>query len=233
MPKAGGDWTEKVLHSFNLNGTDGYDPIAGLIFDAAGNLYGTTLEGGAHDSGTVFELTIKSGGDWTEKILYNFNGSNEGLEPLAGLIFDAAGNLYGTTNAGGAYGFGTVFELTPKAGGGWTEKVLHSFNDSGKDGFYPWTGLIFDAARNLYGTTAFGGSGSCNDNGIAGCGTVFELTPKAGGSWTEKILHSFDNNGKDGNYPAATLIFGSAGSVYGTTEGGGAYGFGTVFKITH
>ena len=143
---------EKVLHSFNNNGTDGLSPDAGLIFDAAGNLYGTTYAGGTYNYGTVFELTPAAGGGWTEKVLHSFSNGTDGGYPVAGLIFDAAGNLYGTTYRGGTYGCGTVFELTPAAGGSWTEKVLYSFGN-GTDGAYPDAGLIFDAAGNLYGTT--------------------------------------------------------------------------------
>jgi uncharacterized repeat protein (TIGR03803 family) len=159
-------WYEKVLHSFN--GGDGANPAAGLIFDAAGNLYGTTTGGGTSGYGTVFELTPMGGGGWTETILYSFGNGTDGAIPYAGLIFDAAGNLYGTTFGGGPYGgAGTVFELTPTAGGGWTETVLHSFN--GGDGANPVAGLIFDAAGNLYGTTTGGGT--------YGGGTAFELSP--------------------------------------------------------
>jgi uncharacterized repeat protein (TIGR03803 family) len=128
-PATTGIWTARALHSFNFNGTDGANPYAGLIFDAAGNLYGTTEEGGNIGWGTVFELTPARGGNWTEEVLYNFSGSPDAGYSTAGLIFDAAGNLYGTTQDGGTYclpsdGCGTVFELSPTAGGGWTETVL-------------------------------------------------------------------------------------------------------------
>jgi uncharacterized repeat protein (TIGR03803 family) len=228
-PKAGGGWAEKILHSFTNQGKDGYQPYADLVFDASGNLYGTTSAGGAYGSGAVFELTPKAGGGWTEKILHNFaDNGKDGYPSYADLVFDASGNLYGTTSAGGAYGFGAVFELTPKAGGGWTEKILHNFN--GKDGDGPIAGLIFDAAGNLYGTTVGGGgiSSECK----FGCGTVFELTPKAGGGWTEKILHSFNPSGMGGAFPFGSLIFDASGNLLGTTYGGGAYGYGTVFEIT-
>ena len=220
-PKAGGGWTEKVLYSFS--GNNGAKPHAGLIFDASGNLYGTTLFGGAHGRGTVFELTPTAGGGWTETLLYSFDGKN-GKSPHAGLIFDASGNLYGTTYHGGKYDEGTVFELTPTAGGGWTEKVLHSFN--GNNGAYPWAGLIFDAAGNLYGTTSAGGA-------YLYYGTVFELTPKAGGGWTEKVLHSF-NDTFDGIWPYAGLIFDASGNLYGTTAyGDGGPDGGAVFELAH
>jgi len=224
MPKAGGGWTETVLHNFKNNGRDGEGPYAGLIFDAAGNLYGTTASGGNYGVGTVFELTPKAGGGWTEKVLHNFeNSGKKGNTPYAGLIFDAAGNLYGTTVSGGYYGVGTVFELTPQAGGGWTETVLHNFKNNTEQGNTLYGGLIFDGAGNLYGTTVNGG--------YYGVGTVFKLTPKAGGGWTETVLHNFDDNGTDGYSPYASLIFDAAGNLYGaTTEGGN--GYGTVFELT-
>jgi uncharacterized repeat protein (TIGR03803 family) len=231
--------TEEVVHKFT--GKDGAAPRGGVIWDAAGNLYGTTEDGGnascQYGCGTVFELTPKAGGGWTEKVLYRFTHSQkDGHYPEAGLVFDSSGNLYGTTGNGGGgtcqSGCGTVFELTPDAGGGWTEKVLHRFSNNGKDGYWPRANLIGDASGNLYGTTTGGGSQSCTD----GCGTVFELTPKAGGGWTEKVLHRFSNNGKDGYYCYGSLIFDSSGSLYGTTAGGGnttcQYGCGTVFKLT-
>jgi uncharacterized repeat protein (TIGR03803 family) len=222
---------------YNFTGADGAGPQAGLVRDKAGNLYGTTFGGGAHSWGTVFELTPKAGGGWSEKVLHSFNlNGKDGFNPTASLVLDAAGNLYGTTLEGGnfssecEYGCGTVFELTPKAGGGWSEKVLHSFNS--RDGLAPWgAGVILDAAGNLYGTTIYGGSGTCFNEPDVGCGTVFELTPKAGGGWSEKVLYSFKNNSKDGNYPQASLIFDAAGNLYGTTVGGGATNYGTVFEL--
>jgi uncharacterized repeat protein (TIGR03803 family) len=217
-PAAGGGWTERVLYSF---GADGIWPYAGLIFDAAGNLYGTTSFGGTVGWGTVFELTPAAGGGWTEQVLHNFLGYSDGETPYAGLIIDAVGNLYGTTSSGGTYGMGTVFELSPTAGGGWTEQVLHTFNFT--DGNAPYAGLIFDVAGNLYGTT--GGGSSYGD------GTVFELTPTAGGGWTEKVVHSF-GNGTDGIFPRADLIMDAAGNLYGTTNYGGTNNYGTAFEFT-
>jgi uncharacterized repeat protein (TIGR03803 family) len=224
-PKEGGGWTEKTLHDFGT-GVDGALPVAGLIFDASGNLYGTTSQGGDYyNSGTVFELTPKEGGGWTEKKLHNFGiDGRDAATPNAGLIFDAAGNLYGTTASGGDYDAGTVFELTPKEGGGWTEKKLHNFGIGGRDGTTPNAGLMFDAAGNLYGTTYGGGD--------YGGGTVFELTPDGHGAWTEKKLHNFGIDGRDGINPYAGLIFDASGNLYGTTKNGGDYGVGTVFEIT-
>ena len=219
-PSAGGTWTEQVLLSFD--GTDGADPLANLIFDAAGNLYGTTYAGGSYGLGTVFELTPSMGGGWTEKVLHNFGQGSDGSQPAGGLIFDAAGRLYGTTYFGGSNGYGTVFQLIPSAGGDWTEKVLHSF--SGTDGSNPVYGsLTFDAAGNLYGTTYAGGS--------YGVGAVFELTPSMGGGWSEKVLHNF-GQGSDGSQPVGGLIFDAAGRLYGTTQVGGSFYHGTVFELT-
>jgi uncharacterized repeat protein (TIGR03803 family) len=159
MPQSGGTWAEKILHSFNFDGRDGIFPIAGLIFGASGNIYGTTTEGGTYnpDAGTVFELTPKPGG-WTEKVVHSFGSGKDGFDPFGGLITDAAGNLYGTTATDGGLGYGTVFELSPRSGGGWTEKVLHRF--TGYDGASPGAALIFDTAGDLYGTTFQGGSGA-------------------------------------------------------------------------
>jgi uncharacterized repeat protein (TIGR03803 family) len=212
---------EKQLYGFGINSTDATYPYAGLTFDTAGNLYGTTLYGGANNDGTVFEL-VKAGGHWTEKILHSFGSGEDGFLPQAGLTFDTAGNLYGTTYEGGAHKVGTVFELTRQSGGTWKENVLHSFNADGADGTNPLAGLIFDTAGNLYGTTYAGGTFAS--------GTVFELTPKAGGGWTEKVLHSF-GNGKDGIAPYAGLIVDTAGNLYGTTALGGPFGSGTVFEL--
>jgi uncharacterized repeat protein (TIGR03803 family) len=220
-----GSWEEKVLHSFPASPTDGEDPYAGVIIDAAGNLYGTTQQGGAYGYGTVFELIPTSGGAWAEKLLHSFkDDGTDGENPFAGLVLDAAGNLYGTTAGGGTYNnSGTVFELTPAGDGSWTETVLHDFNNNGMDGFSPEASLTFDRAGNLYGTTQHGGA---YDEG-----TVFELTPTNGGSWTETVLHSFAGSPDDGANPMAGLVFDASGILYGTTNSGGTYTSGTVFEI--
>ena len=217
-PNQDGSWTESVLHSFNHS--DGHWPLAGLIFDGAGNLYGTTEQGGAHNLGTVFRLAPNADGSWTESVLHSFNG-NDGYVITAGLIFDGAGNLYGTTANGGSSGHGTVFKLTPSADGSWTESVLHSFN--GNDGYVITAGLIFDGAGNLYGTTEQGGSG-CHPSG---CGVVFKLAPNSDGSWTESVLHRF--GATPAEYPSAGLIFDGAGNLYGTAESGTG---GAAFKLS-
>ncbi len=211
---------EKVLYSFG-SGNDANGPVAGLIFDAAGNLYGTTQYGGSQDEGAVFQLAPASGGKWTESVIYSFTGKSDGMNPLGGLIFDSAGNLYGTTSRG-ASGSGTIFTLIPGAGGKWKLKVLHKFK--GTTGGVPSAGLVFDPAGNLYGTTAEGGAHES--------GTVFQLAPGTNGKWTFKSLHSFNPNGHDGTDPLAGLTLDAAGNLYGTTYAGGANADGVVFELT-
>jgi uncharacterized repeat protein (TIGR03803 family) len=213
---------EKVLHSFNSTSKIGTNPDSPLIFDSAGNLYGTTGLGGAYNGGSLFELTPVAGGRWTIKVLHEFGNGTDGKTPYGNLIFDAAGNLYGVTAFGGPSSGGTAFELSPQAGGTWRETILHSFNSSTTDGNSPTGGLVFDVSGNLYGTTNGGGA----DN----TGTVFALSPAGGGTWTETILHSFGNNSTpDGQQPyLVQLVIDAAGNLYGTTEYGGAYKNGTV-----
>ena len=226
---SGGSGSETALYSF-AGGADPKFPYAGLVFDKAGNLYGTTQFGGTNNQGTVFEVTRNSDGTWTEIVLYSFTGSADGAQPSAGLIFDPAGNLYGTTNFGGSgncsLGCGTVFKLTP-ASGGWTETVLYTFT-GGTDGREPYARLLFDAPGNLYGTTLLGGNiGTvCS----SGCGTVFKLTPASGG-WTESVLYAFAG-GTDGASPYDPLAFDPAGNLYGTAYAAGAYGSGVNFKLS-
>jgi uncharacterized repeat protein (TIGR03803 family) len=227
-PNADGGWTESVLYSFT-GGKDGWNPEASLIFDSGGSLYGTTIGGGGGSgNGTVFKLMPNPDGSWTESVLHSFQGK-DGELPDAGVIFDSGGSLYGATTGGGAFGIGTVFKLTPNPDGSWTESVLHSFQ-GGRDGSYPNFGsLLFDATGNLYGATTSGGKGSCTDF-LSGCGTIFELTPKPDGTWTEQILHRF-SGGNDGSGPEATLIFDKSGNLYGTTTFGGTHGIGNVFEL--
>lgn len=198
---------EKVLWNFcpEYGCKDGEAPWGGgVIFDAAGNLYGVTYQGGDNARGVVFELIPGGGGKWAEKVLHSFTGQ-DGYGPFGRLIFDAAGNLYGTTVAGGSYSDGVAFQLTPGAGGKWTEKVLHNFGFSkGDEGFNPWAGLALDAAGNLYGTTSSGGAyeESCGEDA---CGVVFQLKRGSNGEWSEKVLHSFKHDGKDGTTPSSAL----------------------------
>ena len=215
-------WLETVLYRFT-GGGDGGNPVLGnLIFDQAGNMYGTTNYGGASGNGAVYKLS-RSGGGWTESVIYSFAGGNDGAFPFAGLLFDSAGNLYGTTVNGGGTGCtngcGTIYELSP-SGSGWTENVLYRFQ-GGNDGFYADGGLIFDQAGNLYGGTYNGGSG--------GGGTVYELSP-SGGGWTLNVLYSFVGTRWG---LADRLTFDAAGNLYGTTQYGGANGDGNVFKLTN
>ncbi len=236
-PVGGGGWTETVLHSFNNNGTDGYFPNSGLAFDAAGNLYGTTsneTQGYCEpvvNCGTLFELSPVAGGGWTETIVSTFDGSAaDGYGPVGGVVVDAAGNLYGVTEVGGSnencyfYTYcGMVYEFSPAAGGKWTEKILHAFSGNNEDGENPGAGLVLDGQGNLYGTTTLGGTGY---------GTVFELTPGANGKWTEKMLHRFVNNGRDGAGPSTALTLDASGNFYGITAAGGSFGGGTAFELT-
>jgi uncharacterized repeat protein (TIGR03803 family) len=247
-PNSDGTWTEAVLHSFS--GPDGYWPQA-LLLDAAGNLYGTTQYGGdpsitcewgySYGCGTVFKLAHNTDGSWTESVLSFFTGSSgdssDGWDLLGGLFKDASGNIYGTTALGGstrnefaAIGQGEIFKLVPNPDGSWTRTTVHVFDMT--DGFYPWgTRLIADAAGNLYGTTSYGGIPGCNPHG-EGCGTVFELTPDADGSWTEKVLHKFEPTGHGLANPSCWLVFDAAGNLYGTTVYGGNFGNGSVFELT-
>ncbi len=228
-PAARAQPTLKTLYSFT-GGQDGSEPYAGLVFDKAGNLYGTTYLGGAYGYGVVFELTKGSARTWKEKVLHHFTNGNDGGLPVARVIFDQGGNLYGTTEQGGARGQGVVFKLTPNADGSWKEKVLHDFSGN-QDGGVPLSALIFDQTGNLYGTTYYGGDLNCYGNVEAGCGIVFKLTPNVAGSWKERVLHSFA--GPDGELPAGDLIFDQSGSLYGTTvQGGSGSDGGVVFKLT-
>jgi len=217
MMHSGSGWTEQPIYDFS--GPDGADPYSGVIFDSAGNLYGTTTAGGANGFGAVYELS-PSGSGWTERVLYSFTGGNDGSLPTAGLIFDQAGNLYGSTNVGGASGGGTVFELTPSGGGNWTYHLIYGF--SGVTNCGPWGALAFDANGGLVGTTL------CD--GAHGAGNVFRLTP-SGGGWNYTSIYDF-TGGNDGKYPYCNVVFDAAGDMFGTAFRGGTAGQGTVWEIT-
>jgi uncharacterized repeat protein (TIGR03803 family) len=212
---------DKVLHSFS--GPDGYDPEGGLVTDAAGNFYGTTAVGGANNVGEVFELSPQAGDGWKMQVIYSFkNDCVDGTAPFGTLVIDANGNLYGTTVAGGPYsvctpdsGNGTVFELSPPAGGSgdWTETILHNFTgvtNTSYDGTRPAGGVIFGPSGNLYGTT--------QDSGQDGFGTVFELIKNRG--WEEHVMHAF-SPAAGGTHPSSGLVADAAGNLYGTTILGG------------
>jgi uncharacterized repeat protein (TIGR03803 family) len=227
----GGGWTESVIHSFRGRNNDGENPFAGLVMDKAGNLYGTTFSGGTVFGGAVFRLTLNHG-NWKETVLYNFQGGDDGANPYAGLVFDLAGALYGTTVNGGRSQVGTVFKLAPASGGKWKESVLHSFG-FGKDGFYPFGGVILDAAGNPYGTTEFGGA---LKQGQKGAGTVFKLVPKSGGGWKEKILFNFSSRERANQMqrnPFGGLVSDANGNFFGTAQPlEGILLGGVVFEVT-
>jgi uncharacterized repeat protein (TIGR03803 family) len=225
---------QTVLYTFTGYPDDGAGPFGGVVRDSAGNLYGTTYEGGNSSNcydgcGTVFELVFNfASNTYSENMLYSFTGSGgEGEGPSAGLVMDSSGNLYGTTSEGGGSsvcnlgGCGTVFELV-KTGGTYTEKVLHSFTGSGGDGLHPVGALVMDSSGNLYGTTSGGGA--------TGYGTVFELV-NSSGTYTEKVVYSFTN----GEGPSAGLVMDSSGNLYGTASGGSGCGTGcgTVFELVN
>lgn len=216
-------WEETILHSFcsQLYCTDGKSPAPGaLVFDQAGNLYGTTIFGGSSATlsnpgdGTVFELKPSSGG-WTHSVLFSFTDSSQGSAPYGSVIFDHAGNLYGTTGFLGAYGSGTVYELSP-SGSGWTEQTLASVNF---DRAYTYAGLVMDAQGNLFGASGCGNSEA---------GGIFELSPSNGG-WTFNVLYSWlpVNEG-----PCSTMTLDAAGNLHGTSSWTGLYNKGEVFQLT-
>jgi uncharacterized repeat protein (TIGR03803 family) len=220
LTPSGSGWTEQVLYSFTGTGGDGASPWAGVVFDQAGNLYGTTEFGGAYGYGTIYELS-PSGSGWSEKVLYSFQNQADGGTPYAGLIFDRSGDLYGATTSGGAGGGGTVFELTP-SGSGWNYQILSSFvRRSGEFAGGPTANLLMDSTGNLYGTTP--------GDGAYGLGSVFEMTP-SGGGWTTTTLYNF-TGGDDGELPRSNLVMDAAGNLYGTGTGG-AYGYGVLFEVT-
>lgn len=225
----GGKWKENVLYNFSA-GADGGYPYCTPIFDAAGNIYGTTLNGGNAGNGVVFELSPPVAGKkiWTETVLHSFDDASDGVEPRMGVIMDASGNLYGTTESGGSIGYGAVFEVSPPANGAraWTENVIYNFGFSPDGGSPAYSGLVFDPAGNLYGTTQTGGT--------AHNGVVFELSPPPSGStsWTESVLHTFQE-APDGAQPESGLLLAADGTLYGTTLfGGDADDSGTVFSIS-
>jgi uncharacterized repeat protein (TIGR03803 family) len=229
-PTSSGGWRPTILHNFTgLNG-DGSGPFAGLILDAEGNLYGTTEHGGTSKNcgegcGTVFELQHLPDGSWKEIILRSFGSTGDGAFPGVGaLIIDKAGNLYGTTDVGGALGGGTVFKLTRETNGLWRETILHNFAVGDGNGDHVSTGVVMDTAGNLYGTTIAGGDPNC------GCGVVYKLSQCGDGSWMYTVLHTF--TGLDGAEPDANLILDGKGNLYGTTPVGGANGGGVVFEVT-
>lgn len=211
LTQSGGTWTYTVLYNF----TDAPDVSGanGLAFDSAGNLYGTAADGGANGFGGIYQLAHSAGG-WTETVIYNFTGGNDGgLGSLGSLLRDPSGNFYGVAEIGGQYGWGTVFKLSPASGGGWNFTTLYAFQGQ-PDAGGPYGGLIADANGNLYGTTYYGGAN--------GAGAVFKVGPAANakGGWRDAVLYSFQG-ASDGGNPTSTLVFDATHNLYGTTTAGG------------
>jgi uncharacterized repeat protein (TIGR03803 family) len=225
-------WTETTL--FNFNGAAGSYPSAGLVMDATGALYGVTLGGGKTSNGIVFKLTPPASGTggWAPTVLHDFAGGNyDGAMPNGSLALDAAGNIYGTTESGGAANLGIVFRLSPIAGSKALKfAMLHQFTANingniGPDGASPYGSVLIDNNGSLYGTAFAGG---VNNGGVA-----WMLSPPAAGktAWGRTLLWQF-GAGSDGFSPTGGLVADSAGALYGTTSFGGAYGDGAVFKLT-
>jgi uncharacterized repeat protein (TIGR03803 family) len=230
-PKGSSGWTESLLYTFNFLSGEG--PYCSLLMDSNGNLYGTTFRGGNNDGGTVFQLSPAAGG-WNINFIHHFanilGGNGDASEPLAGMIMDASGNLYGTALGGGIYGGGAVFELTPSQGG-WQEQVIHSFAGNG-DGYIPYGILAFGPSNTLYGTTEFGGGlGQCVYHALAYCGTIFKMS-STGSNWTESTYLSFNNSGPFGFSPVTGVLVGPDGILYATAQAGGANDDGTILAIT-
>jgi uncharacterized repeat protein (TIGR03803 family) len=267
-------WTETILYRFTGGSDGGYPGLGDLTFDPQGNLYGTTYGGGTAMGGTIYELT-PSHGNWTEKVLYNFIDRDDGYAPMSGVIFDQAGNLYGTAgytvyqlrpvgsgwventlyqfttssidggvifdHSGNLFGGttvdlllpgGTVYELSPSLSG-WTQQTLYSFPFGQNGGFGPAASLVMDAAGNLYGTTISDPGDGCS--GGYGCGTVFQLSPNPDGTWSNTFLHEF-TGGSDGANPYSNVVIDANGNMYGTASAGGGAGhgggYGVVWEIT-
>lgn len=229
LKRNGSGWTLIPLYEFSGQGGGGANPSSGVIFGPDGSLYGTASTGGS-GFGTVYKLQPPPSACktsvcyWTETVLYRFAAGLDGHQPTGNLIFDPAGNIYGTTQAGGAFNYGSVFKLA-SSGGNWTESVLYSFA-SGQDGNQPTDGVVIDSAGNLFGTTPYGGINNCQ----GGCGTVFELSP-SGSGWSEQILYRFDGM-PDAQRPYAGLIIDSARNLYGASFEGGENSGGAVFELS-
>jgi uncharacterized repeat protein (TIGR03803 family) len=214
--------TEAVVYNFCslADCTDGYKANGRLIAGSGGNLYGTTLSGGSGASGTLYQLSP----DGTETVLYNFGvTTGDGWEPSLGVTMDKQGNFYGVTEAGGAYGKGTVFKISSDG----SETILHSFGATRSDGTYPYGPVVLDKKGNVYGSTNEGGEYACGFGG-AGCGTVFKIDTDG----KESILHSFQGN-TDGYFPYSGPSIDGQGNLYGTTVAGGSAKEGIVYEVTN
>jgi len=214
-----GGWSLKVIHAFT-GGADGATGSAGRMILRNGHLYGAATTGGTFGSGVVFELTPREG-QWDFKTIYSFKGQADGSFPYGALLFDASGNIFGTTYYGGANNIGSVYELSRRPIGEWEEKVLYSFRD-GTNGNSPISNLVFDSAGNLYGTTSEGGLGS---------GIIFKLSPVSGGQWTESVVHRF-RGPPDGAFAYNGMVVDRFGNFYGATVHGGDNDDGSIYKFT-
>jgi uncharacterized repeat protein (TIGR03803 family) len=227
-PGSGVDhWTETILYAFQGGTTDGAGPAAPLLFDAAGNLYGTTRDNGENNKGVIFELSApaESGGTWTESVLYNFSAAY----PSSGLAIDSQGNLYGETT------LPQVYELSPPSapGGAWAFTSLRTFTTEA-GGESPIGGLALDKKGNLYGASATGGISSSKGCPVSTCGLVFELVkPATGSTWNERVLYNFTGQNGDGATPYSGVAFHGENYLYGTTiNGGNGTNVGTVFELS-
>lgn len=215
-----GTWTQKVIHAFT-GGDDGSGPGSRVTVDRAGKIYGMTPIGGANGLGTIYKIGPLSSGASTFKVIHAFTGGADGSSGSAGRMILRDGHLYGAATTGGSNGSGVVFELTPRALGGWDFRTIYTFQGQ-PDGSFPYGALLFDGSGNIYGTTYYGGA-----NGI---GAVYKLSPQPVGEWTEEVIYSFQQ-GTDGNSPISNLVFDKAGNLYGTTSEGGL-GRGVIFKLS-
>ncbi len=230
MTKVGSDWTYKPIFYFPPDGSGGSSPSARVVFGPDGHLYGTTPTGGVTQNGVAFRLTVPVSicrtafCPWKETVLHNFTQApSDGAGPSAGdLTWDQQGNIYGTTEWGGTYSAGTVYQITP-SGNSWTEAPIYSF--SGPDGEDPRGGVIFDSSGNLFGTT--------NTDTVENSGVIFELTNVPGSGWQETLLHRLNGGETEGEWPEGGVVMDSAGNLFGTTpEGGNLNGGGTVFELS-
>lgn len=222
--KAG--WTLTTLYSFT-GGVDGKNPYGGVTLDASGNLYGTTVAGGSGGTcsgdgcGVVYKLT-QTNGAWSQSVLYNFTGGNDGSGPGGAVVFDKPGNLYGTTPDAGKDGVGVVYELSPGKNGQWRQKVLHTFT-GGNDGSTGSLGsLLVDKSGVIYGVAELGGAHQA--------GTVFKLSRSSSGKWKFSTIYAFQGQ-PDAAFPYGGLTADSTGNLYGTTYYGGANGVGSVYRL--
>lgn len=218
LTKSNGTWSQTVIHAFT-GGDDGSGPGARVTVDRNGNIYGMTPTGGSYGAGTIYKIHPHAG-SWEFQVIHTFTGGDDGASGSAGRMLLEHGRLYGAVTAGGMYGSGVVFELTPTAIGEWDFRTLYSFHGQ-PDGSFPYGGLLRAGSGKIYGTTYYGG-----ENGI---GAVYELTPRGVGEWNEAVIYSFQT-GDDGNSPISNLVRDEAGNLYGTTSEGGL-GSGAIFKL--